>query len=331
MRLRGKRSAAREQKDNMAKEAASPPIILIQGPTGSGKSALALALAERLEALIVNADALQVYADWRVLSARPSVQEEARAPHLLFGHVDAAERYSVGRWLRDAVETLRALQAQDKRVIVVGGTGLYFRALTQGLAEIPDLPEEVSSHITARIETEGTEALHAELRAVDPDSAARISPGDPTRILRALAVFEAFGETITALQARTAPPLPEARFCGLALTPSRASLYEAINARFGAMVEAGALEEARVLLARDLPPELPAMKAVGAPPLFAHLRGDMTLDDAIALGARDTRRYAKRQFTWVSNQIPDWPKLEMRDLDPRLDAALTILAQEGMQ
>ena len=176
----------------MAQQAASLPIVLIQGPTGSGKSALALALAERLQASIVNADALQVYADWRVLSARPSVEEEARAPHLLFGHIDAAERYSVGRWLRDAVEALRALQEQGKRVIVVGGTGLYFRALTQGLAEIPDLPEDVSKAIAARIESEGTEALHAELRAIDPDSAARISPGDPTRILRALAVFEAF-------------------------------------------------------------------------------------------------------------------------------------------
>ena len=315
----------------MARQAASLPIVLIQGPTGSGKSALALALAERLQASIVNADALQVYADWRVLSARPSVEEESRAPHLLFGRVDAGERYSVGRWLRDAVQALRTLQEQDKRVIVVGGTGLYFRALTQGLAEIPDLPEEVSAAITERIHSEGTEALHAELRAIDPDSAARISPGDPTRILRALAVFEAFGETITALQARTAPPLPEARFCGLALTPPRASLYEAINARFGAMVEAGALEEARLLLARNLAPELPAMKAVGAPPLFAHLRGEMSLDDAVALGARDTRRYAKRQFTWVSNQTPHWPKLDMRDLEQRLDAALTILAREDMQ
>lgn len=315
----------------MAQQAAPLPNVLIQGPTGSGKSALALALAERLQASIVNADALQVYADWRVLSARPSVDEEARAPHLLFGHIDAAERYSVGRWLRDAVEALRALQEQGKRVIVVGGTGLYFRALTQGLAEIPDMPEEVSRAIAARIESEGTEALHAELRAIDPDSAARISPGDPTRILRALAVFEAFGETITALQARTAPPLPEARFCGLALTPPRASLYNAINARFGGMIEAGALEEARLLLARDLPPELPAMKAVGAPPLFAHLRGEMSLDDAIALGARDTRRYAKRQFTWVSNQTPDWPKLEMPGLEARIDAALTILAREDMQ
>lgn len=315
----------------MAEPAPAMPIVLIQGPTGSGKSALALALAERLRASIVNADALQVYADWRVLSARPSVEEEARAPHLLFGHVDAAERYSVGRWLRDAVDALRSLQSQGQRVIVVGGTGLYLRALTQGLAEIPDLPEEVSSAVAARIQSEGTEALHAELRAVDPASAARISSGDPTRILRALAVFEAFGETITALQARTAPPLPEARFCGLALTPPRASLYDAINTRFGSMVEAGALEEARLLLARNLSPELPAMKAVGGPPLFAHLRGEMALEDAIALGARDTRRYAKRQFTWVSNQTPDWPKLEMRDLGQRLDAALGILAQKGMQ
>ena len=315
----------------MAEPALAPPIVLIQGPTGSGKSALAMALSERLQASIVNADALQVYADWRVLSARPSQDDEARAPHILFGHVDAAERFSVGRWLRDAVTAIRAVQGRGQRVIVVGGTGLYFRALTQGLAEIPDVPEEVSDVIVARIRAEGPEALHAELRAVDPETAGRVAPGDPTRILRALSVFEAFGETITSLQARTAPPMPEARFCRLALKPPREILYAVINARFGGMMQAGALGEARLLMARALAPELPAMKAVGAPPLFAHLRGEMDLDEAIAIGARDTRRYAKRQFTWIANQIPDWRKLESPDLNERLKTALAVLAQEPRQ
>ncbi len=306
----------------------SAPIVLVQGPTGAGKSALALALAERLGGAIVNSDALQVYADWRVLSARPSPEEEARAPHFLFGHVDAAERYSVGRWLQDALDAIRGAQAAGQPVIVVGGTGLYFRALTLGLAEIPDVPEEIRSGLAERIRTHGPEALHDELRAVDPDSAVRIAPADSARILRALSVFEAFGETITSLQARTAPPLPGARFFGLALTPPRESLYAAIDARFADMVEGGALEEARALLARNLEPDLPAMKAVGAPPLFAHLRGEIGLDDAIALGARDTRRYAKRQFTWVAHQTPGWRKLEMCNFDQRLDAALADLAKE---
>lgn len=312
----------------MADLASDPAIVLIQGPTGSGKSALALALAEQLQASIVNADALQVYADWRILSARPSIEEEARAPHLLFGHVDAAERYSVGRWLRDALQSIRDIQAAGGRVIVAGGTGLYFRALTLGLAEIPDVPEDIRAAIAARIQTYGAEALHAELRLIDPESAARVMPADGARILRALSVFEAFGETITALQARTAPPLPDARFCAVALTPPRESLYAAIDARFAGMVQTGALEEARLLMARDLAPELPAMKAVGAPPLFAHLRGEIGLDEAIALGARDTRRYAKRQFTWAANQTPDWPKLESGDLKQRLDAVRTLLIQE---
>jgi len=309
----------------------SAPIVLVQGPTGSGKSALALALAERLGGAVVNADALQVYADWRVLSARPSLEEEARAPHFLFGHVDAAERYSVGRWLQDALDAIRGVQAAGQPVIVVGGTGLYFRALTFGLAEIPDVPAEIRTALAQRLQAHGPAALHAELRAVDPDSASRVAPADGARILRALSVFEAFGETLTSLQARTAPPLPGARFCALALTPPRESLYAVIDARFAAMVRAGALEEAGLLLARNLAPDLPAMKAVGAPPLFAHLRGEIGLDEAIALGARDTRRYAKRQFTWVAHQTLGWRKLEMRDLDQRLDAALAALAQEPMR
>ncbi|MET0544920.1 MAG: tRNA (adenosine(37)-N6)-dimethylallyltransferase MiaA [Caulobacterales bacterium] len=306
--------------------AAHLPIILLQGPTASGKSALALDLAEKLDGAIINADALQLYRDWRVLSARPNAAETARRPHHLFGHVDAAERYSVGRWLKECLQVIAAVRAAGQRPVIVGGTGLYFRALTEGLAEIPAIPEAVQEHVLARLTRDGAPALHAQLQVFDPDGAARIKPTDSSRILRATAVFEAFGEAITALQANTLPPLAPDSWRGLALAPPRDVLYAGINARFAAMIEQGALEEARALLARDLLPDLPAMKAVGAPPLFAHLRGEIDLKMAIELAARDTRRFAKRQFTWIGNQVPHWTRIEGLDPSERLGVALTALA-----
>ncbi|MEJ0060655.1 MAG: tRNA (adenosine(37)-N6)-dimethylallyltransferase MiaA [Terricaulis sp.] len=292
-------------------------ILLIMGPTASGKSALALELAERVGGEIVNADSMQVYRDLRVLTARPSAEEEARAPHHLYGHVDAAERYSVGRWQVDALAAITAILARGHVPIVAGGTGLYFSALTLGLAEMPAPDPELRAALQDKLVALGPQALHAELAGIDPDTAARLSPHEGRRLVRALEMALGAGRSITDFQAETIPPLRADEWLGVALTPDRASLYDAINARFQAMLAAGALDEARGLAARGLDPELPAMKAHGAPALMAHLRGDLSLPEAAAIAQRDTRRYAKRQFTWIANQMTDWPRVAESSLEER--------------
>jgi tRNA dimethylallyltransferase len=288
------------------------------GPTASGKSALALALAERIGGEIVNADSMQVYRDLRILTARPTREEEARAPHHLYGHIDAAELYSTGRWLTDACAAIAAIQARGKAPILVGGTGLYFQALTKGLADIPAADPELRAALRQRVSREGAPALHAELARVDPATAARLEPNDAPRILRALEVYETTGESISALQAETKPALAPGAWAGLALTPAREALYAAINARFDAMLAAGALDEVRALAARKLDPALPAMKAHGAPALMAHLRGELTLAQAAEIAKRDTR--------WIAGQMPDWPRVAEPEQSGRLSAALAVLS-----
>lgn len=283
--------------------------LLLMGPTASGKSALALDLAERINGDIVNADSMQVYRDFRILTARPSDKDLARAPHHLYGHVDAGRLYSVGRWLEDALAALAAIKARARAPIVVGGTGLYFKALTEGLVALPPVETQLRQALRARLAREGAAALHAELARVDATSAARVSANDAPRILRALEVYEAVGEPLSALQAVTAPPLARSQWVGVALTPPREALYAEIDARFEAMLQAGALEEVRAFAARALDSALPAQKAHGAPALMAHLRGELSLQAAVEIGKRDTRRYAKRQFTWMRGQMKDWPRL----------------------
>lgn len=298
--------------------------FLIMGPTASGKSALALALAERLGGEIVNADSMQVYRDFRVLTARPSREEEANAPHHLYGCVDATEPYSTGRWLADALAAIASIRARGATPILVGGTGLYFNALTKGLADIPAPDPDVRAALRERAETEGAPALHAELAARDPQTAARLTPNDAPRIIRALEVLEATGESISVLQADTKPALTREDWAGIALTPDRERLYTSINERFDAMLAHGALDEARAFAARNPDPALPAMKAHGNPALAAHLRGELSLEDAAEIGKRDTRRYAKRQFTWIANQMPDWPRISAPDLAQRVSAVLSV-------
>jgi tRNA dimethylallyltransferase len=299
--------------------------ILIMGPTASGKSALALALAERVEGEIINADSMQVYRDFRILTARPSPSEEASAPHHLYGHVDPGELYSVGVWLTNVLAVMAAVRARGRTPILVGGTGLYFKALTQGLADIPSVDPETRAALRQRADQEGAPALHAELTLRDPESAARLGPNDAPRILRALEVLETTGESIAALRATTTPALAPNKWIGLALTPDREPLYAAINARFDAMLAAGALAEVRALAARGLDPTLPAMKAHGAPALMSYLRGEASLGKAAEIGKRDTRRYAKRQFTWMANQMPHWPRLDVNGPEARLRAVLALL------
>jgi tRNA dimethylallyltransferase len=299
--------------------------LLLMGPTASGKSALALALAERLGGEIVNADSMQVYGDFRVLTARPSVEEEARAPHHLYGRVDAGELYSTGRWLTEAIAAIETIRARGATPILVGGTGLYFKALTEGLADIPAADPELRAALRERADREGAPALHAELAARDAITAARLEPNDTPRILRALEVLETTGEGISSLQADTKPAMPRDAWAGLALTPDREALYAAIETRFNTMLAGGALDEVRAFAARKLDPALPAMKAHGAPALMAHLRGEMSLADAADIAKRDTRRYAKRQFTWIAGQMPDWPRIADAGLPERRRFALSLL------
>jgi tRNA dimethylallyltransferase len=301
--------------------------LLIMGPTASGKSALALALAERLGGEIVNADSMQVYRDFRILTARPSAAEEARAPHHLYGYFDADQLYSAGRWLTDALAAIEAIEARGRMPIVVGGTGLYFKALTEGLADIPAADPDVRAALRERAGREGAPALHAELAARDPSTAARLEPNDAPRILRALEVLETTGDSISTLQASTKPALSRERWAGVTLVPDREALYPVVNARYDAMLKAGALDEVRAFAARKLDPTLPAMKAHGAPALMEHLQGDMPLHVAAEIGKRDTRRYAKRQFTWIANQMQDWPRITAADMPARMDAVLAVLSR----
>ncbi len=282
--------------------------MLIAGPTASGKSALALELAARCGGIVINADSMQVYRDLRVITARPTPDEEAGVPHRLYGHVDAAETYSAGRWLIDAGAALAAAEAAGRLPILVGGTGLYFSLLTKGLAEIPPVPADIRERWRERWRREGAAALHAELAARDAATAARLGRADRSRILRALEVLEATGRPLSDWQRGNKPPLVSAaRSVRLFLAPDREVLRDRIEARFAAMLAAGALDEVAALAARRLDPLLPAMKAHGVPWLIRHLEGTMRLDAAAAQAVADTRRYAKRQFTWFRNQLPDWP------------------------
>jgi tRNA dimethylallyltransferase len=288
-------------------------IILIAGPTASGKSALAMTLVEKLGGVVINADSMQVYRDLRIITARPSVEDERRVPHRLFGHVDAAENYSVGRWCEEAAAALAVTARTAQTAILVGGTGLYFSALTRGLAAVPPIPPEIRDEVRARLDSDGVAALHAELKWRDPAAAARLMPGDRARITRALEVVLATGRSLIDWHETNKPPgLDAVRAAKVFLMPERDELLRRIDARFDAMMAAGALDEVRALAARQLDPALPAMKAHGVPWLIRHLNGELALDQAVAEAKRDTRQYTKRQATWFRNQLPefDWAEPE---------------------
>jgi tRNA dimethylallyltransferase len=287
--------------------------VLIAGPTASGKSALALELARKTGGVVINADSMQVYRNLRVITARPTPEEEATVPHRLYGHVDAAVNFSAGSWVADAAAALAEARAQDRLAIFVGGSGLYFKALTRGLSAVPPISPDIREGVRARLERDGVEALHAELAHRDPASAERLKPRDRTRIARALEVIEATGRSLTSWHREGLPPLlPQGQFRALFLDADRDALYARIDARFAAMLKAGALEEVAALASRKLDPLLPAMKAHGVPALIRHLKGEIGLDEAAVIGRADTRHYAKRQFTWFRHQLPEfeWVKPE---------------------
>ncbi len=284
-----------------------PKAILIAGPTASGKSAAALALAERLCGTIINADSMQVYRELRVLTARPAEADMARVPHRLYGRVSAAEVYSVGRWLEQASTAIAEAAGEGRRPILVGGTGLYFKALTEGLAPIPDVPPEVRDHWRERGEQLGADGLYRELAVRDPAMAARLRPTDPQRLARALEVIDATGVSLAEWQgAAAAPVLAPEQVLKLVVAPERETVYAAIDARFDTMMKEGALEEVRGLLDLGLDQGLPAMRAHGVRELGAYLAGKSSLDQAVARAMTETRRYAKRQMTWLRRFMTDW-------------------------
>ena len=253
--------------------------MLIAGPTASGKSALATALAQKAGGVVINTDSMQVYRDLRVLTARPTPEEEALVPHRLYGHVDAAVNFSAGAWVTDAATMLSEARAKQRPPIFVGGSGLYFKALTRGLSAVPPIPPEIRENVRARLERTGVEALHAELTQRDPVSAERLKPRDRARIARALEVVEATGRALTDWHREGLPPmLAQGEFSALFLAPERDQLYAL----------------------------LPAMKAHGVPVLIRHIRSELTRDEAAEIGRADTRHYAKRQFTWFRHQLPEF-------------------------
>ncbi|MCX7308731.1 MAG: tRNA (adenosine(37)-N6)-dimethylallyltransferase MiaA [Afipia sp.] len=281
--------------------------VLIAGPTASGKSALALALAEATGGIIINTDSMQVYRDLRIITARPTPDDEMRAPHLLYGYSDAAMNCSAGAWIADAASVLDKAYADNRLPIFTGGSGLYFKALTRGLSAVPPIPQEIRESIRARLEQDGVETLHAELAKRDFASAEKLKPRDRSRIARALEVIEATGRSLTDWHRDgMLPLLPADQTVGLFLDPDRDDLYARIDRRFSRMIEMGALDEVAALAARNLNPLLPAMKAHGVPALIRHLAGDIRLDEAIEIGRADTRHYAKRQFTWFRHQLPEF-------------------------
>jgi tRNA dimethylallyltransferase len=303
--------------------------VLIAGPTASGKSALALELAQETSGVVINADSMQVYRDLRIITARPTQEEEARVPHRLYGHVDAAVNFSAGAWLADAAKELAEAQAQGRLPIFIGGTGLYFKALTTGLSTVPPIPAEVRDGVRSRLERNGVEALHAELARRDPPAAGRLNVRDRTRIARALEVIEATGRSLLDWHREGQPPLlPKDSFSALFLAPDRDQLYARIDARFDTMLGVGALKEVERLAERQLDSLLPAMKAHGVPALIRHLQGQISLEEAASIGRAATRHYAKRQFTWFRHQLPDFEWVKPEEARGWLAATVSAVGDE---
>lgn len=291
----------------MAFRSQSIDTVLVAGPTASGKSAAAIALARATGGVIVNADSMQVYRELRLLSARPSSDEEALAPHRLFGFVSVREPFSVAKWLSAITPVLAELKAQGVLAIVTGGTGLYFSALEKGLSPVPQIDADVRAEARELHQRIGAEAFHAELSARDPRTAAQLNPADSQRVLRAWEVFEQTGQGLAEWQEiKGSAVIGVARSVRVVLTPEREALYARCDARFDSMMEAGAWEEARAVSDMHLDGTLPATRALGLRHLLQHLAGEMPLDEAVTLAKRDTRRYAKRQMTWFRNQMADW-------------------------
>jgi tRNA dimethylallyltransferase len=301
--------------------------VLIAGPTASGKSALAVELARRFGGVVVNADSMQVYRDLEVITARPTPEEMGEVPHRLYGHIDGAANHSAAAYAAEVTALLQELAGQGALPVLVGGTGLYFKALTEGLSDIPPVPDEVRVAFRARAEQCETSELHAELAGKDPQMAARLRPSDRLRVMRALEVFEATGRSLATFQGSRRPgPLAGQNLLKIFLAPERELVRARIDARFDVMMSQGALDEVAALRERRLDPLLPVMRAHGVPGLIAYLDGKLSLDEAVVRGKADTRAYAKRQVTWFRHQMGGWIAAAP---EAALDVALAACADEA--
>jgi tRNA dimethylallyltransferase len=291
--------------------------IFIAGPTASGKTALSVSLAKALNGVIINGDSMQVYDVMQQISARPTIEEQDGVEHLLFGHIDPAKPYSTGDWHKQAAKAIEAVWKASKTPIIIGGTGMYFKTLTEGLSPIPDIDLKAREKLRARAAKEGADAMHDELSECDPKLAERLFPGDSQRVLRGLEVFIETGKPLSVWQEEGNAPgcLQELDARGdiikMVLKRPRDELYDRINRRFKTMVDEGALDEVKALMDRDVPLNLPAMKALGVPSLRQYILGEKPLDDAIVEAQKQTRHYAKRQLTWFRQQFGDWPRIYM--------------------
>ena len=289
------------------------PVICIAGPTASGKSAYAVRIARALDGEIINADALQVYSDLQILSARPTDEEIGDLPHHLFGHVSGKVRYSTGQWLREVESLIIDILARNKTPVLVGGTGLYFRALLHGMADIPAVAEQVSKETSERLAQEGIARLRAEAERLDPLAARRVLGDDPQRLQRIVNVAIGTGQPLSKWQAETHPVVPSrfAKYC--VLTPPRDLLYTRINTRYDEMLRAGGMDEARTVFAANYDESLPVMKAIGLRQLQRFFDDAGSLDDAVEDAKRESRRFAKRQMTWFRNQPPKAIMIQTQD------------------
>ncbi|PKU24639.1 tRNA (adenosine(37)-N6)-dimethylallyltransferase MiaA [Telmatospirillum siberiense] len=278
-------------------------VVVIAGPTASGKSALALKIAETFDGIVINADSMQVYDGLRVLTAQPSAEDAGRVPHRLYGVLPPSEVCSAGRWCALAAEACGEARAAGRLPVVVGGTGLYLKALMEGLSPVPDVPDLVRAETRERFAVMGNAAFHRALAEIDPVMAARLHPSNSQRLMRAWEVKIATGRSLADWQAEPATPALDARFFTLLVMPPRERLYARCDARFAAMIGQGALAEVHALLECRLDPALPILRALGFGELAAHLRGEMALEAAVAAAQQATRRYAKRQMTWFRHQL----------------------------
>lgn len=301
----------------------TPDAILIAGPTASGKSALALRLAERVGGAIVNADAMQVYREIPILSARPSAEDEARVPHYLYGFVGAHDPFSVGRWVDAVGPALDEVRQRGLVPIITGGTGLYFAALLNGLSPIPEIHASIRVEARTKHAELGNERFHAMLVERDPVMGARLNPGDSQRVIRAWEVIEATGQSLDEWQKLKGTPVLTGDIARFVIKPNRDWLRARIQLRFDVMVRDGALDELRALGPID--PDLPAARALGVSQLMAHLRGEVSLAAAVERAVTETRQYAKRQMTWFRHQMPDWTVIERSEPGEMMDVLLEAL------